>query len=306
MKDVKKIQKHLAVFSLVLIIAWVILYVFWIRNLQVRNKTLSQQNADLTAVLSQKTNRPLVATELMVYKQNLEVNKSESAKQVLSVFEKAEEQFKPIFDPYGNGETFEDFKTRINYLVYKTEYISVKTEMSNRGVFLYDKLLNLYEESLPDLPYRHYIQLKLVHQLLTLSRSYNLSVSHDSFKYPGNEPAAVKARKPARVTVLPVKHYVIEGSDKPFMEEYPVRITVRGRVNQISNFLLSLTGNKRFMPLQSIEMRRVVTGKQEDEWDGIVEAEIVCSAMLILVEKSILKESSRKLNQKVSLWKRGF
>jgi len=94
--------------------------------------------------------------------------------------------------------------------------------------------------------------------------------------------------------VLPLRTYNTAVNLEPYLEEYPVRVTVRATTEDFTDFMLALTGEGHFLPVEFVRLVKV--GAKIPNRDRI-EATIVCSGFLPLVESKterITSPSDRK------------
>ena len=85
---------------------------------------------------------------------------------------------------------------------------------------------------------------------------------------------------------MPMRVYTLNDDDKePYLLEFPVRMTVRGTVDEVSSFLRSLNADSRFYPLTRFEMiteNPALRGRPDEEGNidvHLVEATIECSSL---------------------------
>ena len=85
----------------------------------------------------------------------------------------------------------------------------------------------------------------------------------------------------ARLSVLPVRTYALRPEDKePFLLEFPVRLGLRGKLENLYSFLTALQADdKHFFPVSHLEVRKTFPGEGDTVKDDI-EIDIECSSFL--------------------------
>ena len=306
MNNIKEKHKKIAVFITLLTIVWLSLYFFWIRKLQVRNTQLETKNSQLKQTLLKQTNK-LSVNVLNRERDYLMQKKIDSQRKLIEVFKRSEIPFKQIIDPYNEKVNLDSYKGLISALDFQTDFETIKTDLSKKGVYLDEMILQLSEEYLKDKPYRHVIQIALVKKIVDMALQNKLKVNSHIYSYPTEfnlEEYTKKGIRPALITVLPVRHYYVDNSSDIYLEEYPIKVTLRGQVNNLCEFLISLTNKDNFIPLDSIELKRISDDiAKPTEWDGVVQAEIVLTPMMNVMNLEDIKIQSMN---RVVKHQRGF
>ena len=204
-------------------------------------------------------------------------------------------------------DTPEGFRNDISLLDYKEEFIKIKQELENRGVFLAERELRLGEDSDSPYTYQQMLQVWTTEALINLALNSHLKLAEaESAKADGPRERA------SRVTVLPVRGYTVAADDKePFLIEFPVRVTLVGSVENLCKFMQALHGpysvvtpknptsendgakdndspeakkslpppppTHNFFPVSALEIRKVLPAV-DAAGDQTVEAELVCSS----------------------------
>ena len=129
--------------------------------------------------------------------------------------------------------------TRIDY---KVLYDHVAGEFSKHGVTLDAEYFGLSDE-LKEPIWRMMFKLLTANELVTLAAKNRLTIASD-----GNAVARVKARTPVA--------YSLDGSpaSRPYLMEFPVRLTVGGASADLLAFVRDLQSGARFLPVKLISL----------------------------------------------------
>lgn len=189
---------------------------------------------------------------------------------------------------YGGVLTFMPAITTLNYQV---EYTELRKYLRDRGVELYEPTLGLKLETTSRRNYQLVAHLWTIRRLADLALKHNLDLAEDR-RVTIDHLGGTREIRPSSLAALPVESYVTPGSDEPFLEEYPVSVTVRGPVKDVTAFLLALTGDEHFLPLSRCLIEKDGANRVYDTEFDQVKATLVCSAFLIMKDKGSLLGST--------------
>ena len=181
-----------------------------------------------------------------------------------------------------------DFREAFNHLL---------RQAAAKNIWLSPKVLNLSEETSSPYTYQMLLQVWTVERLLDKVLDARLLVAaHESEKVKvGNyvHPAA-------KVEVQPIKaYYLTADGGQPYLLEVPVRLMLKGRINDVRNFLATLTAAPDFLPPMHVEILaeapKPAKRKKEDETMGPddVRMHVICSAFFAFPYGEIKKAEKK-------------
>lgn len=211
-------------------------------------------------------------------------------------------------DRYDSVETFCRSIQRFDYQEYYEETVDA---LAAAGVFLYGDVLGLSENSSADQDYHLLCHLWTVRILALTARSNDLELADPSLIAPPPLETATGAERmswarqkkypPASIRILPVRRYATKQDTIHFAEEFPVRISMRGAVGDVVNFLHAITEEKAFFPLERIEISKIGTNARDDR----VEATITLGLFLMLGSQDSLVQLGDDVLITKPLWRPG-
>lgn len=181
-----------------------------------------------------------------------------------------------IESAYGSHERF---RTSVYLVDYKEEYSRTEQALRSRGVVLAEDVLNIGENTESPYIYQLMLQIWTVKELADLAASRGLVFARDPrFRAPSaNE--GWRSLSASKISVLPMRAYYIEAGDhEPFLLEFPVRIVIRTRVEQLCQFLDSLQAGGRFLTVNQMEIIKTVPSQGRSALSDQVEATLECSS----------------------------
>lgn len=214
------------------------------------------------------------------------------ARRFAAVYDLALRQFGDQVQLYSSVEAYQRSITQLDY---QQKFLDVKRELGARQVHLNDGILGLSEISSSPRNYQLYSQLLVVRSAGLLASEHDLELGGPEL-VPEDQP---DAPPPARITVLPVRTYITPQDSEPYAEEYPVRLTVTGSIDNVSRFLAALTQGNRFLPPSRIALEKTNCDRFTSDR---VEATVVCSGFLMLRSK---EDTAPPEIQRKRPWKRG-
>ena len=182
--------------------------------------------------------------------------------------------------------TTEDFVNDVSRLDFETEFTELERRLEADGVILDGAVLNLDENTSSLYNYRLVLQVWTLDALIGIALENHLvPVKNRNVKVRLDENQEVFA---SQVTVLPVRAYAVNREDtEPYVLEFPVRMTVRGQLTDLCNFLRDLHEDGNFLPVSRMEVSTgdYVTARGLREGSLIVhrlEITLECSAFFRL------------------------
>ncbi|MFT5128186.1 MAG: hypothetical protein ACI8W8_001795 [Rhodothermales bacterium] len=211
-------------------------------------------------------------------------------------------------------DTVDSFRRSITRFDFQEAYARISDELADEQVYLNGEVLGLSAGSSAKYDYHLLTHLWVVRDLALLVRRHELEVGDGNLIKPVDIRAEESALEedqrrwqwethhpPANLSIMPVKRYATKDGADPFLEEFPVRIVVRGTLRNYCNMLADLTEGGTFLPVDTSEVRKV--GLDNPRSDSI-EGTLVVSAFLFLKEKSQLVERV-KVKVTKRRWQRG-
>lgn len=251
-----------------------------------------EEDNDSTAseLKSQYGNYRLEPSDLEQKKSKLRIDKREVFRQLMKVAELAATSFDARLRGF-NG--VEGFRNSITQLDYQEKLSNLAHELGQMDITLDEEVLGMSLEMASTKTYRLVAHLWVVEDLALATKRHDLSLKSETMVTRRIEDIDQEITyNPARISALPVVAYRTSSSDEAFLEEYPVKLTVRGDIEDFCNFLLDLTAAGKFIPMKKCLVRKhglADIGAKTFDFDQI-EATITCSAFLILKEAGELEQ----------------
>gem|GEM_PF-926305 len=297
MRKWPKRHRHLGVAALVLAIVLAGAYLFVVqpqaRRVRVTESALEELRSDL-----KESGWPLDKQRLETLLANLEKKlngppgrRQDTARNAIGIKHKsrlvvrdATGMFQArIAQEFG---TTEEFMDNVSRLYFETEYTELARRLEADGVILDGAVLNLDEDTSSPYNYQLVLQVWTVDALLGLALENHLvPIKNREVKVRLDENREVYA---SEVSVLPVRAYAVNRVDEePYVLEFPVRMTVRGQLTDLCNFLRGLHSDGNFLPISRLEISTAdyVTDRGLREGGLIVhrlEVTLECSAFFRL------------------------
>lgn len=274
--------KHRNLVALVglVLVAFVAAYSFIIRPKQQEVTRLEQSMQTLQAELL-KSGWPLDAGRLNSLKDLKYKERDQLRKFADKQLERATTVFlKKIEDPRYGGP--EDFRSNVSRLDYTEEFnlLEQTFRAPKHPIILAPEVLHLSEKT--DSPNTY----QLLIQLWTLQAVTDLALAAKLTPAPSNvlvevEIGSKRLNVPAaRLSVLPVRAYTLRPEDRePFLLEFPVRLGLRGKLENLCLFLAAVQTDKNFFPVAHLEVRKTFPGEDQTV-DDEIEIDVECSSFL--------------------------
>ncbi len=145
-----------------------------------------------------------------------------------------------------------DFMNDVSRLDYVEEFNQLEQRLSAYDIRLAEKVFGLSEDTAGVETYQLLLQVWTVDAVVRLLQKCNLAVTKEPIPVPtglGNDVMASSIR------VMPAITYVLQPGDKdPYVMEFPVRITLRGSVDDFMTFVKSLNMDDSFLALNRFEI----------------------------------------------------
>lgn len=271
-------HKNLAIFAVVLVVAFGVLYGALIYPRQNRVAELRKRRDALTDTL-QENNWPLDPERLESRRDMMKTAQDRFGRRCDQIMNQAAATFDENIGRYTDGGP-EDFRNVVSRLDYREEYSSIHQELQKENIHFDEAVLGLGETSDSVYVYQQLLHLWTVKQLADLALQCDLAPApHPEVK---RYNADGRGRSVSQISVLPrVAYSVREKNDKPYLLELPVRMSLRGTMLGINAFLSQLQDGNRLLVLSRIEVRKIVPPKKSPRTDRI-EMTVECSAFFRL------------------------
>lgn len=274
-------HKNLAVITAMALLAFVGLYFVLLRPKQVEVAQAAAKAAELEKSIVQ-SGWPLDSARLVKINEEKGRDRVKAVTEMNDVLNLATGVFaKDIEKLFGSSN---DFRSNVSRLDYKEEYNQMERHFSDDKIAVAEEVLRLGENS--DSPYMYQLVLQLwtLRAVADLATRSQLRPAVMPVKEEPDGDRSGRKPPPARLTVLPLRAYVASADDKdPYLLECPVRLVLRGRVESLCAFLLSLTAKGSFFPITHLELRKVVPSYGDAPAD-LIEADVECSSFYRLRE----------------------
>ena len=267
-------HKKLAIVAVVLIVALGVLYGMLVYPRQKRVAELRTRKEALTKKL-QETSWPLDPDRLERRRDMMSKEEDRFGRRCDQMMNQASATFEKNIERYTQDGP-DDFRNVVSRLDYREEYNSIHQELQKSNIYFDETVLGLGETSDSVYVYQQLLHLWTVKKLADLAlRSGLIPAPHPEAKrYNANG----RAMPVSQISVLPMVAYSLRaGNDKPYLLEFPVRMTLRGTMPGMSAFLRQLQDGNRLLVLSRIEVRKIVPPKKSPRTDRI-EMTVECSA----------------------------
>ena len=263
----------LVIYNVLMLAVVVGLFVLFIRPLQGRIGVVEEENAASSAKLKSKR-YPQKPTDMLHFREQRSRQRAIVEENYSIAFHRSRDEFPKLRDK-NEYDSFNDFRLA-RQLDYQILYIDIVRELGEHGIVLHEETLGRtqYSTTENEKLYQLIPSMWVVKNVAILARKHNLSLTNP--KLGGSTETEY-----ADISVLPLRTYNTAINLEPYLEEYPVRVTVRGTTEDFTDFLLALTSEGHFLPVEFVRLVKV--GAKIPNRDRI-EATIVCSGFLPLVE----------------------
>jgi Tfp pilus assembly protein PilO len=167
------------------------------------------------------------------------------------ILDLATRTFKPrIESNYGDIKTFMD---QAGWLDYNSDFTDLDTWLRGNGVLISEKTFGISLDTANTETYQLLLHIWTVRELVQLAVEHDLVLAKDpSNAVPTPEGGTAL---PSRLRVLPVVAYALAADDRrPYLLEFPVRMTLRGTLTDFMAFVGDLQNDKRFLALSRMEI----------------------------------------------------
>lgn len=145
-----------------------------------------------------------------------------------------------------------DFMNEVSRLDYQEEFSQLEQRLAVDGVVLAEKVFGLSEDTADIDTYQLLLKVWTVDALVRLIQKTNLSIVKERIPVPTGTGRDVMA---SSIRVMPTVSYVLQEDDnEPYIMETPVKVTVRGTIDDFMLFLRSLNQDGNFLVLNRVEM----------------------------------------------------
>lgn len=187
-------------------------------------------------------------------------------------------------------EGFEDadkFMTHASRLDYQELFAELADQFRRRGVVVTPESLALDEGS--PVVYPLIIQLWMLRDLVTLTTEADLQFTRDLNLVADAEEVSGNRRDAPAFSNIAFKQVAAYANDdpatgdrtKPFLLEFPVRLKVRGSVQDVARFIQHLQSSDRLYSTNRIEIKTVPPSPNQPS-TSTVDASLECSAFFLM------------------------
>ncbi|MFA4945807.1 MAG: GspMb/PilO family protein [Lentisphaeria bacterium] len=179
-------------------------------------------------------------------------------------------------------ETNAKFRSEVSRLDFQDEFTRTEEAFRGRGIHLAEGVSNLSMNSAAP-NYQLVLQVWTLKELVDLAAGSGLTIARDPLVRVA-VPGEGGDRPAAKLSVRPMRAYTIhKGGRQPYLLEFPVRLTVWGRLENLCRFLESLQAGGRFLPVSRLEIQ-VQAQSVERGGSPVMEATFECSSFYRLDE----------------------
>lgn len=186
-----------------------------------------------------------------------------------------------------------DFMRGVSRLDYQENFHRVQKLAAGFGVFLAPEVLKLAEDTATDHIYQAMLQIWTVESVLGLISSSGLKVvNHPDLRV---EWEGTK-HQVAQLSVETMEAYFADGrTDRPYLLEFPVRVTLAGQQDQFLSFLHSLDSDSVFLTVRRFECQLVPPAAAAE---APLQVDISCSAFFCLDDRAGTRRTQSDSAQK--------
>ena len=296
-----------------MLIVVIAVFVLLIGPLQARISNV--ENGNNAAAAELRTQKyPQKPTEMLRFLQTRRHERRITEETYSTAYHRSREEFPELSRDYGSLEAF---RLTMN-IDYVETFLETKLFLENEGIYLDENILGRSKDSAqvdPKTTYQLVPPLWVVRNIAILIKEHDLSITDDQTNTDAETDAetdvetdvetdekALVEKPPANITILPMRTYNTKINLIPFMEEYPVKFSVIGSPKNLSSFLLALTGEGRFLPLEHIKVIKIDSKVPNRDR---VKATMICSGFLPLIEGKTEGLKSLEEREKAYKYHRG-
>lgn len=197
---------------------------------------------------------------------NVQRRKSQVLTAAMSLFQQR------ISRLYGTPTHFQEHVTRLDY---QEEYHRIERKLADLGIPLDRGTLGIGEDSVRPNIY------ELVLQLYALEAAVDLLFEHQLEPVAADPDDDTGGGGAALALGEPVRYHLSNDHPDPYLLEFPVRIRLRGSLEQLQSFLLAAGAGDRFLAVTRLEVYNPVPALRRGETHEVT-AEIECTAFYLL------------------------
>ncbi len=304
-------KQHKNVATLILLMVFLSIAAYWFlirpksREVAAAKANLQQLENDLA-----KTDWPLDSSRLTKllddYRKRLEgarAGQGDDLRSATGIKNKAEfllQNATAMFDPKIRRffSTPQDFMTEVSRLDYQEEFNQLTQRLNERKIAVAEEVLGLDENTSSPYTYQLLLQVWTVDVVTQLVFDHDLQFVKDASVKVATETGDKQA---AKITVLPVRGYILNKEDSdPYLLEFPVRISIRGKLENVLSFMQSLHADGRFLPISRFEAFTENPNSQRVDATGHVVVEEVeitleCSSFFRPNEKTPVRKVKKNI-----------
>lgn len=164
---------------------------------------------------------------------------------------KATSVFMPrIMQDYGDVDTFIN---NASLTEYQYQYKETEAKCRSMSVMLNGTMLGMDEHSSEDSKYQMMLKLYTLETLVTTLRNAGLMISLKMLDGPAQ--FGRMANTASNITIMPMKaYYINEDDNSPYLLEFPVKMEVIGKMDNLYAFMKAINSENLFLPLSKFEI----------------------------------------------------
>lgn len=162
----------------------------------------------------------------------------------------------------------EQLANEVRQIDYQDEFDELEQWLWTEKIRLSEDVFGLAEDTASPHTYQQMLQLWTVERLVRLALGSKLKLT----KHPTVKVVTEVGETPyaSNLTVLPVRPYFLNPNDKkPYLLEFPVRMQLRGSIENVLAFLRSLHSDEVFCPITHLELRKVLPPRTSPDFDQV-------------------------------------
>jgi len=183
-----------------------------------------------------------------------------------------------INNEYGNAALFINKASQIEY---KDQYDRMHSTFQNQKLYLDQFIFGMDESTVEPDKFKMLLKVWTAEKLVSLALEHQLKICEDRTVKTGSHNQYYAAK----ISVLPERSYLLDEKDKaPYLLEFPVRLTVRGSMENFLAFTAAMQSAPVFLPMIQMEMltdtspASRVSDEEGNMYFNQLEVTVVCSS----------------------------
>lgn len=188
-------------------------------------------------------------------------------------------------------ETAEHFEKQVSRLDYQEEFLRIKRKLQENGIAVNESILGMSEDSAATHTYQLILRLWALEAATDHALEHGLKpvVSTIDIVRDGQSRTA---EGPVLQVAEPRGYRLHEKKKDPYLLEFPVKLRLRGSLEQVHTFLANADRKERFLSVNHIEIYKPRFDRN-NVTDEAVDMDVDCSAYY-LMDKEFRPEPEKK------------